>query len=97
LLPPLQGKNWRMIHPPSHIHYFTKKNLSRLLESQGFSISGSKYLPVYRSLRQVFYSLFLLNKKGSRMEKLLDRIPTRWNFPLNTFDIIFLIAEKPTL
>jgi len=97
LLPRIRGKNWRMIHPPSHIHYFTKSNLCRLLESKGFSIVCSNYLPVYRSIRQAFYSLFLLNKKGSRLEKLLNRIPEKWSFPLNTFDIVFIIAEKPNI
>jgi 2-polyprenyl-3-methyl-5-hydroxy-6-metoxy-1,4-benzoquinol methylase len=95
LLPRIQGRNWRMIHPPSHIHYFTRKNLCRLIKTQGFSITGWKYLPVYRSLRQVFYSLFLLNRKGGRLEKLLNHIPEKWNFPLNTFDIVFVMAEKP--
>jgi 2-polyprenyl-3-methyl-5-hydroxy-6-metoxy-1,4-benzoquinol methylase len=93
-LPRIQGKKWRMIHPPSHIHYFTKENLYRLLEAYGFSIVRSKYLPVYRSIRQMFYSLFLLNKKGSFMENLLNRIPARWNLALNTYDIVFIIAEK---
>jgi len=94
LLSRLQGPHWRMIHPPSHIHYFTRKNLFGLLESQGFSIVRSSYLPVYRSIRQVFYSLFLLNKKKGWLESLLKWIPARWNLAINTYDIIFIIAEK---
>jgi SAM-dependent methyltransferase len=90
----LQGRRWRMIHPPSHIHYFSKVNLTRLLTACGFTPVTTKYNPVYRSIRQVFYSIFLLNKKGGMLEKLLKSIPSRWSFALNTFDIVFVIAEK---
>jgi SAM-dependent methyltransferase len=90
----LQGEKWRMIHPPSHLHYFTKNSLTRLLENNGFSILKVKYLPVYRSIRQIFYSLFLLNKSGSKKNGLVEKIPASMNVSLNTFDIVFIIAEK---
>ena len=31
-LPRFQKEKWRMIHPPSHLHYFSKKTLTLLLE-----------------------------------------------------------------
>jgi ubiquinone/menaquinone biosynthesis C-methylase UbiE len=94
LLPRIQGSKWRMIHPPSHLHYFTRNNLHRLLEAQGFSIVSSTYLPVYRSIRQVYYSLFLLNKSRKTMEKWMGKIPGRWNISMNTRDIVFVIGQK---
>ncbi len=94
LLARIQGKNWRMIHPPSHLHYFTKKSLIGLLENNGFSILKVKYLPVYRSVRQIFYSLFLLNRSGTLLNRLIEKIPAGLNISLNTFDIVFIIAEK---
>jgi len=90
----IQGKNWRMIHPPSHLHYFTKNSLIRLLEDNGFSIIKAKYLPVYRSVRQIFYSLFLLNKSSGILNRVIEKIPAGLNISLNTFDIIFVMAEK---
>jgi len=94
VLPRIQGKNWRMIHPPSHLHYFTKENLSVLLKKYGFTVHSIKYLPVYRSLRQIFYSLLMLKSQNRKLEKLLSGIPSNWTISLNTFDILFMIAEK---
>ena len=32
LLPRIQGKAWRLIHPPTHVHYFSRKSISKLLK-----------------------------------------------------------------
>jgi len=94
-LPKIQKENWRMIHPPSHLQYFSKKTISLLLEKCGFKIKEVKYLPFYRSVKQIFYSLFLLNKQNkSVLEKLYNKIPEKWFIPLNTFDIMHVIAIK---
>ncbi|HLO58374.1 MAG TPA: class I SAM-dependent methyltransferase [Bacteroidales bacterium] len=90
----LKGRNWRMIHPPSHIHYFSKKHLIRLLDQNGFSTVHVSYPPIYRSLRQIFYSLFLLKKSGKISVKLFNLIPSNLNIPFNTFDIILIAAVK---
>jgi 2-polyprenyl-3-methyl-5-hydroxy-6-metoxy-1,4-benzoquinol methylase len=91
----LQGKNWRLIHPPSHLHYFSKKNLISLLEKNGLTILNTTYQPIYRSLRQIFYSLFILGKRNTGfLNKLINKIPEQWNIRSNTFDILFIIADK---
>jgi SAM-dependent methyltransferase len=92
-LPRMQGRSWRMIHPPSHLHYFSRGTLTRLLENKGFSVLKTSYPPVYRSIRQVFYSLFVLHK-SNHLETLVNKIPLSWNVPINTFDIVFIVAEK---
>jgi 2-polyprenyl-3-methyl-5-hydroxy-6-metoxy-1,4-benzoquinol methylase len=94
LVPRIQKKKWRMIHPPSHIHYFSKKTLSLILQNIGFSDINTMYLPVYRSVRQIYYSLFLLNKTGKISSKLLNLIPMQWHIPVNTYDIMFITAIK---
>ncbi|MEO8448064.1 MAG: class I SAM-dependent methyltransferase [bacterium] len=95
LLPKFQKQNWRMIHPPSHLFYFSKKTLSRLLTDNGFTIKEVGYKPVYRSIKQIFYSLFLLNKESKAFyEKMYNGIPESWFIPLNTFDIMHVIAVK---
>lgn len=95
LLPRLQGKNWRMIHPPSHLHYFSRKTLTLLLERYGFKIMDSTYISVHRSVRQIFYSLFLLKKRRRIYIKLFNLIPEGWYLPVNTYDIVLLTAVKP--
>jgi 2-polyprenyl-3-methyl-5-hydroxy-6-metoxy-1,4-benzoquinol methylase len=94
-IPRIQKQKWRMIHPPSHLHYFSKKTLCRLLESHGFEIIHVGYPPVYRSIRLIFYSLFMLKKKYPKwIGSIYKRIPTKMNIAINTFDIMFVVARK---
>lgn len=95
LLPKIQQQNWRMIHPPTHLHYFSKKTLTLLLEKNGFEVRKIIYKPVFRSLKQIFYSLFLLNKpKQGFVNRIFRQIPNGWFVPINTFDIMYCIAVK---
>lgn len=94
-VPRFQKAKWRMIHPPSHLQYFSKRTLSLLLEKNGFEIKSVTYPPVYRSVRLIWYSLFMLRKKHPRIiETLYNLIPSKMNIAINTYDIMFLIAEK---
>ena len=38
LLAKIQRNNWRMIHPPTHLHYFSKRTLTKLLERIGYYV-----------------------------------------------------------
>ena len=94
-VPRIQKAKWRMIHPPSHLHYFSKRTLSKLLEKNGFKIIDVSYPAVYRSIRLIYYSLFMLRKKYPRfVEKIYNWIPAKMNIAVNTYDILFMIAEK---
>ncbi len=42
-VPRMQKEKWRMIHPPSHLQYFSKRTLSKLLENYGFKIIDVSY------------------------------------------------------
>jgi SAM-dependent methyltransferase len=95
MIPRFQKAKWRMIHPPSHLQYFSKKTLSLLLERNGFKVKSVSYPPVYRSVRIIFYSLFMLRKKYPKIIRTLySLIPEKLNVALNTYDIMFLVAEK---
>lgn len=95
ILPRIQGKNWRLIHPPTHVHYFSKETLIKLLDRHGFKIVNLSYPAIYRSITQIFYSLFLLNKKGNLlMRTLYQKLPVNAFLKLNTFDIMMVIAER---
>jgi len=95
LLPKLQRAKWRMIHPPSHLHYFTKKSLIQLLENYGFKVTKITYPGTSRSIKQIFYSLFLLKKKGNSLTRFIyNKIPKNSKITINTFDIMFIIAKK---
>lgn len=94
-LPQRQKEKWRMIHPPTHVHYFTKKSISQLLIKHGFEIERISYPPVSRSIRVIFYSLFILNKKHNTLFKwIYNLIPEKASVKLNTYDIMFVVAKK---
>ena len=100
ILPRWQKQNWRLIHPPTHLHYFSKKTLTKLLVESGFEIVQISYPTIYRSARQIYYSLFLLKKEnknglGNKLGKLIYKcIPIWLSIPINTFDIMFVTARK---
>jgi 2-polyprenyl-3-methyl-5-hydroxy-6-metoxy-1,4-benzoquinol methylase len=95
LIARVQKAKWRMIHPPSHLHYFSKDTLSRLLEKNSLKIKYIGYPPVYRSFSLVFYSIFMLRKKTGKITRFFyNLIPKSWFFAINTRDIMFIIAEK---
>lgn len=95
LLPKIQKQKWRMIHPPTHLHYFTKNTLTLSLQKHGFEVQSITYKPIFRSVKQIFYSLFLLNKpKANFSNKVFQLIPEKWFIPLNTYDIMYIIAVK---
>lgn len=95
ILPRWQGKKWRMIHPPTHLHYFSKKSLFRLFQNHGFEIQYYSYPPIYRSIKQIFFSLFMLNKREKQWKrKIYNKIGDHRFLKLNTYDIIYVIARK---
>lgn len=94
LLARIQAGKWRMIHPPTHLFYFSKDTITKLLEKHGFEIVSITYPGIFRNLRQILYSLFIINKKNKG--KLILSIINKINLPIyvNTFDIMFVVARK---
>ena len=90
----IQKKKWRLIHPPTHLHYFSKKTIIRLLEKNNFEVISISYPPILRSLKQSWYSLFLLDKKQNNISKKIFQILPDLNIRINTFDIMMVIAIK---
>ncbi len=95
LIPRIMKRRWRMIHPPTHLHYFSSGTLNQLLAQKGFEVQRISYPPVTRGLRQIFYSLFMLGKDpGTMVQKIHSIIPPKMRVYMNTFDIMFLMAVK---
>jgi len=95
LLPRVQKRGWRMIHPPSHLHYFSRESVSILLEKYGLRVTHLSYPGTARSWKQIFYSLYLLRKRENALKKrLYDRIPAKAFITLNTYDIMLVMARK---
>jgi SAM-dependent methyltransferase len=88
LLPRLQGENWRLVHPPEHLSYFSYGTLSKLLTDNGFTLVESQRVWFWRSLGQIAFRL------NPTFIKFMPKMLQRLNIPLNTFDLIFIVAKK---
>ena len=96
LLARIQGKHWRMLYTPTHVHYFSKKTLISLLAAHHFNVIDISYPAIARSMKQIFYSLFLLKKSAINRitASVYNRIPDTWQVNINTRDIMFVTAQK---
>src|SRR5260370_17234881 len=60
----LRGKSWRMIHPPTHLHYFSAATLTRLFDRYDFEVIYNRYCGFYRSFGNVAYNIFVLRQQS---------------------------------
>ena len=92
-----QGRSWRMIHPPTHLFYFSRATLSRMLERYGFRVRSITTIGVHRSLRQTVYSLFV--QRHPRLRPLYDWFAATplgpLSYYLNLGDIMIVAAQAP--
>jgi SAM-dependent methyltransferase len=90
-----RGARWRQIHPPTHLHYFSKATLSRLLQKHGFSIRYFGYEGMHRSLDTMAYIVLMVKRRRPWLYTALKRTGLlKRTLYLNLFDIMFVIAEK---
>jgi SAM-dependent methyltransferase len=86
---------WRQIHPPTHLHYFSKKTLRLLLEKHGFEICYEGYAGCYRSADTAAYILLSLQRgMPAPYRKLKAAGLLHWSFYANFYDILYTIARK---
>jgi len=91
----LRGRQWRMIHPPTHLHYFSAASLSRLLQRYGFAVEYNRYCGFYRSLGNVAYNILVLRQKRPGLFRALEKTGlTGLGFYLNLYDIMYVIARR---
>ena len=90
-----RGARWRQIHPPTHLHYFSKLTLAQLLERHGFTIAYAGYDGMYRSVDTMAYILLNIKRSRPGIYRALKRSRVlNWNLYLNLYDIVYMIATK---
>jgi 2-polyprenyl-3-methyl-5-hydroxy-6-metoxy-1,4-benzoquinol methylase len=91
----IQKGRWRLIHPPTHLQYFTRTSLSRLLDACGFRVLHVEYCGFYRSIGGMLHNLVALRWKMPRAGSWLGRaLPAGADVYLNLNDIMYVIAER---
>ena len=88
-----------MIHPPTHLHYFSRATLERLLARHGFEVLRVEYPATTRSVRMILSGLLVLGRPASSWATSLYRALAHLPFidasvPLNTWDIMYVIARR---
>jgi 2-polyprenyl-3-methyl-5-hydroxy-6-metoxy-1,4-benzoquinol methylase len=91
----VRGRSWRMIHPPTHLHYFSVATMSRLLNAQGFDVIHVSHPGNSRSMRSIAYFILALQMKRHGLYERIQKYPI-FNFRLtiNLFDIMYVIARR---
>jgi len=91
----LRGRRWRMIHPPTHLHYFDRGTIARLLARHGFNVLEIRSVGVARSMCQALYSVLVVGLGMRRAYDVLSwAVPPTWGLTVNTFDIMQVVAQK---
>lgn len=90
-IPKLRKEKWRNITPPTHLHYFSPKTLSVLLERHGFVVEKIIHPPVYRNVKHIWHHV--VEKHIPSLKFITDIIPPNWTLPVNTFDNMIVRAS----
>ncbi len=86
---------WRLIHPPTHIHYFSRHSLKTLLDAKGFDIAYDRYCGFERSLDLAFHRLFAMKTGRQWLYNILKRTRiANLSFYVNLHDIMYVVARK---
>lgn len=95
-----RGERWRMIHPPSHLNYFSRATITRLLEDVGFSVLPIRSIGTRRDLNNAVHLLSLFSKTAAVRRAadlfgrtLAGRLPSIGVY-VNLHDVMFVAARK---
>lgn len=91
----VRGPRWRMIHPPTHLHYFDSTTLSQMLANHGLARVSLTYPPVVRTVGTILHGVVKLRFQANALHRQLSRLPGQdISIPINFFDIMFMVARK---
>jgi len=93
----VRGSSWRQIHPPSHVHYFSRDSITRLLDRVGFRVMGIETAGYYHTLHNILASIHLRGGLTGRLSHaalaaLGESLSRRLGVWLNLGDTMFVAA-----
>jgi SAM-dependent methyltransferase len=95
-----QADRWRMIHPPTHLQYFSRDTLQRFLARHGLRVTHIEAIPMCRSVHGMLEGLKRfgtgpLRAAAAVVSSLVPRaIARRVRFTLDLGDIMLVCARK---
>jgi len=91
----LRGRRWRLIHPPTHLYYFSVKTMTELLHRHGFETVHVSHPGNSRNLRAVLHHVLVIRMRQRAWYEAVK--PWRifdLRLTLNLRDIMFVIARR---
>jgi predicted TPR repeat methyltransferase len=95
-----QGERWRMIHPPTHLQYFSRDTVTRFLARHGLRVERIESEPMCRSLHGTLAGLRLFGRGplagAARLAGALvpAGVARRVRFTLDLGDIMLVAARR---
>jgi SAM-dependent methyltransferase len=94
-----RGKQWRQIHPPSHVNYFSRRTITTILERTGYEVVAIERARYYHTLFNILASIRLRGGRSARVADALLRVvgerrATRVGLWLDLGDIMFVAARR---
>jgi SAM-dependent methyltransferase len=90
-----RGGKWRLIHPPTHLFYFSRRTIAALLEKHGYEVLSSSHCGVSRSVDNIFWTVAASKGRLPGLYRAMKKAGLLdWSVYLNLFDILYVIARK---
>jgi len=95
-----QGARWRMIHPPTHLQYFSRETLTRFLSRHGLGVRHIESTPMCRSLHGTIEGLKRFGSGPLRAAAVVASaivprgLATRLRFTVDLGDIMLVCTRK---
>ncbi len=91
----MRRTKWRLMHPPTHAHYFSLASIGTLLERFGLEVIYRRHCGFYRTLKSMAYGVFNQRHGSPMVGDLIQRLGIgELPIYLNFFDIMYVIARK---
>lgn len=95
-----QGERWRLIHPPTHLQYFSRDTVTRFFARHGLAVTHIESEPMCRSLYGTLGGLKLFGhgplRAAARLASAIapNAMTRRVRFTLDLGDIMLVCARK---
>ena len=90
-----RGRKWRLIHPPTHLFYFSRRTIAALLEKYGYEVLSISHCGVSRSVDNIFWTVAASKGRLPGLYRAMKKAGLLdWSVFLNLFDILYVIARK---
>ena len=88
-----RGARWRLIHPPTHLFYFTRDTIRELLNRHGFEVREITSIGVHRSVKQTVGSVIAGTSLAKARNRLGESRLGTFVYSLNLGDIMMVSAQ----